>query len=101
MASGDAIRTRRDLVEAPKCILLGRGFSLHHNILSNLILTMTWRPLGRTIPNQVTNPTDRPTRRWVFHCFEGTDLLHFRHRPDPAVALVLRPEPLHHQVLPR
>jgi hypothetical protein len=54
---------------------------------------------GQTIPSQVKKPTDRPTMRWVFQCCEGIDLLHIRHGPDPAVALVLRLEPLHHQVL--
>jgi hypothetical protein len=54
---------------------------------------------GRTIPNQVNKSTDRPTMRWVFQCFEGVDLLHIRHGPGPAVGLVLRLQPLHHQVL--
>jgi transposase len=54
---------------------------------------------GQTIPSQVNKPTDRPTMRWVFQCFEGIDLLHIRHGPDPAVALVLRLQPLHQQVL--
>jgi transposase len=57
------------------------------------------RAAGQTIPNQVTKPTDRPTMRWVFQCFEGIDLLHIRHGPDPTVDLVLRLQPLHHQVL--
>ncbi len=54
---------------------------------------------GQTIPSQVNKPTDRPTMRWVFQCFEGVDLLHIRHGPGPAVALVLRLQPLHQQVL--
>jgi transposase len=54
---------------------------------------------GQTIPSQVKKPTDRPTMHWVFQCCEGIDLLHIRHGPDPAVALVLRLEPLHQQVL--
>jgi transposase len=53
----------------------------------------------QTIPSQVNKPTDRPTLRWVFQCFEGVDLLHIRHGPDPALAVVLRLEPLHQQVL--
>jgi transposase len=57
------------------------------------------RATAQTIPNQVTKPTDHPTMRWVFQCFEGIDLLHIRHGPDPAVDLVLRLQPLHHQVL--
>ncbi len=31
-----------------------------------------------TIPNQVNKPTQRPTMRWIFQCFEGIDLLHIR-----------------------
>jgi len=54
---------------------------------------------GQTIPSQVNKPTDRPTMRWVFQCFEGVDLLHIRHGPGPDVALVLRLQPLHQQVL--
>ena len=54
---------------------------------------------GQTVPSQVNKPTDRPTMRWMFQCFEGVDLLHIRHGPDPALAVVLRLQPLHHQVL--
>lgn len=54
---------------------------------------------GQTIPSQVKKPTERPTMRWVFQCFEGIDLLYIRHGPDLAMALVLRLETLHHQVL--
>jgi transposase len=32
----------------------------------------------QTLPNQVNKPTNRPTMRWVFQCFEGIDLLHIR-----------------------
>jgi transposase len=53
----------------------------------------------QTIPSQLQHPTDRPTMRWVFQCFEGIDLLHIRHGPEPALALVLRLQPLHQQVL--
>ena len=31
-----------------------------------------------TVPNQVDEPTKRPTMRWIFQCFEGIDLLHIR-----------------------
>ena len=30
---------------------------------------------GQTVPNQVSKPTDRPTMRWIFQCFEGISLL--------------------------
>jgi transposase len=54
---------------------------------------------GQTVPSQVEKPTDRPTMRWIFQCFEGVDLLHIRHGPGPAVALVLGLQPVHQQVL--
>jgi hypothetical protein len=54
---------------------------------------------GQAVPSQVKKPTARPTMRWMFPCFEGVDLLHIRHGPDPAIAVVLRLEPLHQQVL--
>lgn len=54
---------------------------------------------GQTIPSQLKKPTDRPTMRWVFQCFEGIDLLHIRHGPAPSLALVLGLQPLHQQVL--
>jgi transposase len=54
---------------------------------------------GQTVPNQANKPTDRPTMRWVFQCFEGVDLLRIRHGPERATTLVLRLEPFHHQVL--
>jgi transposase len=54
---------------------------------------------GQTIPSQVNKPTNRPTMRWVFQCFEGIDLLHIRAGPSPAMALVLRVQPVHQQVL--
>ena len=54
---------------------------------------------GQTVPSQVNKPTDRPTMRWIFQCFEGVDLLHIRHGPDSAAAVVLRLEPFHQQVL--
>src|SRR6266581_4605677 len=33
---------------------------------------------SQTVPNQINQPTDRPTMRWIFQCFEGIDLLHIR-----------------------
>jgi transposase len=32
----------------------------------------------QTLPNQINKPTNRPTMRWIFQCFEGIDLLHMR-----------------------
>ncbi len=55
---------------------------------------------GQTIPDQVKKPTNRPTMRWVFQCFEGIELLHIRYGPDAATtSLILRLTPLHQQIL--
>ncbi len=53
----------------------------------------------QTIPDQVKKPTNRPTMRWVFQCFEGIELLHIRHGSDSATSLILRLTPLHQQIL--
>jgi transposase len=53
----------------------------------------------QTIPDQVKKPTNRPTMRWVFQCFEGIELLHIRHGPAAVTSLILRLAPLHQQVL--
>jgi len=73
------------------CLLVYR--LAEHRLRAQLAAT------GQTIPSQVKKPTDRPTMRWVFQCFEGVDLLHIRHGPDSAVSLVLRLQPVHQQVL--
>jgi transposase len=52
----------------------------------------------QTIPDQVNKPTNRPTMRWVFQCFEGIELLHIRTQ-EHVRSLVLRLEPLHAQIL--
>jgi Transposase len=33
---------------------------------------------SQTLPIQVNKPTDRPTMRWIFQCFDGINLLHIR-----------------------
>jgi len=53
----------------------------------------------QTIPNQVKKPTNRPTMRWVFQCFEGIELLHIQQGPAPPTSLILRLTPLHQQIL--
>lgn len=53
---------------------------------------------GQTIPNQVNKPTDRPTMRWVFQCFEGVELLHIR-TTTRTQSVVLHLQPLHRQIL--
>jgi transposase len=73
------------------CLLVYR--LAEHRLRAQLAAT------DQTIPSQVNKPTDRPTMRWVFQCFQGVDLLHIRHGPGPEVALVLRLQPVHQQVL--
>jgi transposase len=52
----------------------------------------------QTIPNQVNKPSNRPTMRWIFQCFEGIDLLHIRIGSDFHTQ-VLGLKTLHQQVL--
>jgi transposase len=73
------------------CLLVYR--LAEHRLREQLAVT------GQTVPSQVKQPTARPTMRWIFLCFEGVDLLRIRHGPDPTMAVVLRLQPLHQQVL--
>jgi transposase len=52
-----------------------------------------------TVPNQVNKPTNRPTMRWIFQCFEGIDLLHIRMGSSCWHTQVLGLRALHHKVL--
>ncbi len=52
----------------------------------------------QTIPNQVNKPTDKPTMRWVFQCFEGIELLHIR-VGSTFQSRILRLQPLHQKIL--
>lgn len=52
----------------------------------------------QTVPNQVNKPTNRPTMRWIFQCFEGIDLLHIS-IGSRRQTLVLGLQPLHQRVL--
>jgi hypothetical protein len=79
------------LLSRVQCLLVYR--LAEHRLREQLAAT------GQTIPSQVNKPTDRPTMRWVFQCFESVDLLHLRPGPGPGTALVLRLEPVHQQVL--
>jgi transposase len=53
---------------------------------------------GQTIPNQVNMPTNRPTMRWVFQCFEGIELVHLQTQGQ-VTTLTLRLQPLHAHIL--
>jgi transposase len=52
----------------------------------------------QTVPNQLKQPTNRPTMRWMFECFEGISLLTLP-RPGGSQTLVHGLEPLHELVL--
>jgi transposase len=52
----------------------------------------------QTIPDQVHKPTERPTMRWVFQCFEGIELLHVQ-TAATSLVLVLRLQPVHRLIL--
>jgi len=52
----------------------------------------------QTLPNQINKPTNRPTMRWIFQCFEGIDLLHIR-IGSRLRTQVLGLQALHQQVL--
>jgi transposase len=46
--------------------------------LAECLLRRQLAATEQTVPNQVNKPTNRPTMRWIFQCFEGIDLLHIR-----------------------
>jgi transposase len=52
----------------------------------------------QTVPNQLKQPTNRPTMRWMFECFEGINLLTLP-SPGGSQALVHGLAPLHTLVL--
>ena len=53
-------------------------FSANFDRLAEHLLRRQLVATEQTLPNQVNKPTNRPTMRWIFHCFEGIDLLHVR-----------------------
>jgi transposase len=52
----------------------------------------------QTVPNQLKQPTNRPTMRWMFECFEGINLLTLP-SPGGSQTLIHGLEPLHDLVL--
>ena len=56
---------------------------------------------GQTVPNQLKHPTDRPTMRWLFQCFEGVSLVVFQPSHGPPQRDLAGLEPLHEQVAAR
>jgi hypothetical protein len=53
----------------------------------------------QTVPNQLKQPTNRPTMRWMFECFEGLSLLTLPSSAGPHTIIVHGLEPLHELVL--
>jgi transposase len=54
---------------------------------------------GQTVLNQLKHPTDRPTLRWMFQCFEGISLVRFVPPHGPPQQEITGVEPLHEQVI--
>ena len=54
---------------------------------------------GQTVPNHLKQPTDRPTMRWMFQCFEGVSLVAFQSPQGPPHWELAGLEPLHAQVV--
>lgn len=52
----------------------------------------------KSLPNQQGKPTQQPTMRWIFHLFEGIDVLWLR-QPAGVQCLVLNLKPIHRQIL--
>lgn len=54
---------------------------------------------GQTVPSQLKQPTDRPTMRWMFQCFEGISLVRVVPPQGPPFQAITGVEPLHEQVI--
>jgi hypothetical protein len=54
---------------------------------------------GQTVPNQLKQPTDRPTMRWMFQCFEGISLVRSLSPMGPLEHTITGLGPLHQQVI--
>ena len=66
--------------------------------LAEHLLRRQLEATAQTFPNQINKPTNRPTMRWIFQCFEGIDLLHIR-SASSFHTQVLGLRTLHQQVL--
>ena len=72
------------------CLLIYR--LAEHVLRSQLAQT------SQTVPTQMNKPTNRPTMRWIFQCFEGIDLLHIR-VGESVQTQILGLQPLHQRIL--
>ncbi|MGH2501808.1 MAG: IS1634 family transposase, partial [Ktedonobacterales bacterium] len=73
------------------CLLVYR--LAEHRLRAQLTAT------GQTVPNPLKHPTDRPTMRWMFQCFEGMSLVRFVPPHGPPLQEITGVEPLHEQVI--
>lgn len=69
-----------------RCLLVYR--LAEHRLREQLVAT------GQAVPNQLKQPTDRPTMRWIFQCIEGVSLV----TSQPPHGELANLEPLHEQV---
>jgi transposase len=72
------------------CLLIYR--LAEHRLRAQLAAT------GQTVPNQLKQPTDHPTLRWIFQCFEGVSLVVFKPPHGPPQRDLAGLQPLHEQV---
>ncbi len=54
---------------------------------------------GQTVPSHVKQPTDRPTMRWMFQCFEAISLVGFTPPNGPPQRDIAGLQPLHEHVV--
>jgi hypothetical protein len=73
------------------CLLVYR--LAEHRLREQLAMT------GQTVPTQLNQPTNRPTLRWIFQCFEGVSLVRFFPSHGPPQHALAGLEPLHAQVI--
>jgi hypothetical protein len=73
------------------CLLVYR--LAEHRLRAQLAAT------GQTVPSQLNKPTDRPTMRWMFQCFEGISLVGLTLPQGPPHQEIAGLEPLHEQVV--
>jgi transposase len=66
--------------------------------LAEHVLRRQLAQTAQTVPNQVNKPTNRPTMRWIFQCFEGIDLLHIS-IGERVQTQILGLQPLHQRIL--
>ena len=79
-------------------LLMVMGLSLLVYALAERWIRSELTRQGRTIPNQVGKPTQRPTLRRIFQVFEGIDLL-LIHQANQTQQVVVNLKPIHHQIL--